>query len=182
MFHQVPNIKLSQASSSGTTVNSLLDSPPCSSSSTCYALTTPVVLHSTKGLLTLSSGAFKATDNTYLAKSINLNNWFVPSANIALNAIGYFNQSVNAYTPTTVGYYSYMEGVFYEDSFKWQRTSGDYNWRLYWGSPSSKYNGYISYIKGVITTDFVQVGEFFYKRISMGNNYDYGIARFKLVQ
>ena len=72
--------------SSGTTVKSLLDSPPCSSSSTCYALTTPVVLHSTKGLLTLSSGAFKASDNTYLIK--NINNDFSSSLNIALNAIG----------------------------------------------------------------------------------------------
>lgn len=141
-----------------------------------------MVLHSTKGLLTLNSGAFKASDNTYLAKSTNLNNQFVPSANIALNAIGYYNQHVTSETPTTVGYYSHIEGVFFDDSFKWQRTSGDYNWRLYWGSPSSEYNGYILYIKGYWATDFVQVGEFFYKKINMGYNYDFGIVRFKLVQ
>lgn len=85
-----------------------MDSPPCSSSSSCYALTTPVVLHSTKGLLTLISGAFKASDNTYLAKSSNLNNQFVPNANIALNAIGkdyfsnYYSSSLESYNFDTI--------------------------------------------------------------------------------
>ena len=58
-----------------------------------------MVLHSTKGLLTLSSGAFKASDNTYLAKSTNLNNQFVSSLNIALNAVG----KISSY------YYSFVE-------------------------------------------------------------------------
>ncbi|WP_152633408.1 hypothetical protein [Aliarcobacter butzleri] len=47
-----------------------------------------MVLHSVKGLLSYSSGALKASDNTYLIKSSNLNNQFIPSINIALNAIG----------------------------------------------------------------------------------------------
>ena len=113
--------------SSGTTVNSLLDSPPCSSSSTCYALTTPVVLHSTKGLLTLSSGAFKASDNTYLAKSINLNNQFVPSINIALNAIG-FENSCNMYYSYLIEKYSYSSPISFWNIFNYTNTLIRFNY------------------------------------------------------
>ncbi|WP_323589062.1 hypothetical protein [Aliarcobacter butzleri] len=57
-----------------------------------------MVLHSVRGLLSYSSGALKASDNTYLIKSSNLNNQFIPSINIALNAVGYANNCNEYYS------------------------------------------------------------------------------------
>lgn len=53
------------------------------------------MLHNTGGLLTKVSGAWRKSDNTYLAKNSGLNNQFVPNANIALNAIGYDSELVS---------------------------------------------------------------------------------------
>ncbi|WP_323585639.1 hypothetical protein [Aliarcobacter butzleri] len=64
-----------------------------------------MVLHSVKGLLSYSSGALKASDNTYLAKSTNLNNCFVATVNIALNAIG-----------IKEGFYYSKKNTLYRDS------------------------------------------------------------------
>ena len=81
----------------GTIVNNLLDSPPCNSSTSCYALTTPVALHATGGLLTKVSGAWKQSNGNYLARHNSLNNKFVSSINIALNATGYISNCGGVY-------------------------------------------------------------------------------------
>ncbi len=104
-----------------------MDSPPCSSSSECYALTTPVALHSTSGLLTKVSGAWEKADGTFLAQHINLNNQFVPSVNIALNSIGFSEVCGNYYSDITANLFSwgsspgyfYLRGYDGEYSIKW---------------------------------------------------------------
>jgi len=45
----------------------MLDSPPCTSSATCYALTTPVALHEGSLIIKTSDGYWEK-ENTYLGK------------------------------------------------------------------------------------------------------------------
>lgn len=74
----------------GTIVGNLLDAVPCVDSITCYASLSFAMLYQSE-ILFLEMGALKKIDNTYLAKNSGLNNQFVPNANIALNAIGYYS-------------------------------------------------------------------------------------------
>lgn len=46
----------------------MLDAVPCSSSDTCYAITTPIALHNTNGLLTKSGGLWRDGSGLYLAE------------------------------------------------------------------------------------------------------------------
>lgn len=94
----------------GMVTNRMLDAVPCSSSATCYAITQPVALHNNTYLLTKDSGAWKQNNGTYLASHSNLNNQYVPSANIALNAIGYHNIINKYYTNIEEAYIDNLLG------------------------------------------------------------------------
>lgn len=134
-----------------------------------------MVLHSTKGLLTLSSGAFKASDNSYLAKSINLNNQFVSSVNIALNAIGknsmneYYSSKEELYSIiTSTNQYRYAMGSFACDSGMELRYSN----RICLDSSSNNYYYKIS------TNTSVERGT--YRESGMGYSF-YSIYRYSLI-
>jgi hypothetical protein len=72
-----------------------LDSPPCTNSSTCYALSTPVALHNGTLINKVSGYWQRPSDSQYLAKLYD--NQYVPNTNIAEYAIGYINYVAKYY-------------------------------------------------------------------------------------